>query len=128
MHLYVAFIYELYIVRVWEQKNKLDLREIYYKSKIKIHLHNLLSPCCMQPRLTDALTAIQKRINVPLLYDHNNLLRQRVDIAKVKVSSKKGRRAYSNVVDEILYQAKLKAELRQDDAERPFLWITTLKQ
>jgi hypothetical protein len=46
----------------------------------------------------------------------------------VKVSTKKARRTYASVVDEILYQAKLKAELRMDEAEKPFLWITTLKQ
>jgi hypothetical protein len=77
--------------------------------------------------LSDALNAIQKRINLPLLYDHNNILRQRVEMDKIKVTCKKGRRGYSNILDEILYQAKLKGELRLDEADQPFLWITTLK-
>jgi hypothetical protein len=78
--------------------------------------------------LADALKAIQERAKIPFLYDHNNILRQRVELDKVKVSSDKGRRSYARVVDVILAQAKLKAEMRVDEAERPFLWITTQKQ
>jgi hypothetical protein len=78
--------------------------------------------------LADALTAIQKRIQLPLVFDYNNIARQRVDLQMKVSTKKKGRKSYHAVVDEILYQAKLSAEMRIDEAEKPFLWITTLKQ
>ena len=35
--------------------------------------------------------------------------------------------SYSQVLRKILSQAKLRYELRVDDADKPFLWITTVK-
>lgn len=78
--------------------------------------------------LADALTAIQKRVQLPMVFDYNNLAMQRVDLQKAKVSTKKGKKSYASVVDEILYQARCKAEMRIDEAEKPFLWITTIRQ
>jgi len=78
--------------------------------------------------LADALAAIQKRVQLPMVFDYNSLARQRVELDKAKVSTKKGKKSYASVVDEILYQARLKAEMRIDEAEKPFLWITTLRQ
>jgi hypothetical protein len=47
----------------------------------------------------------------------------------MKVSTKKkGKKSYASVVDEILYQARLSGEMRIDEAEKPFLWITTIRQ
>ena len=78
--------------------------------------------------LVEALEAIQKRVKLPMVFDYNNIARQRVDL-QIKVSTKKkGKRSYAAVVDEILYKAGLSAEMRIDEAETPFLWITTLKQ
>jgi hypothetical protein len=77
--------------------------------------------------LLDALEAIQKRIQLPLLFDYNNLARQRIDLQR-KVSTKPGRKSYAVIVDELLHQSQLKTEMRIDEAEKPFLWITTIKQ
>lgn len=78
--------------------------------------------------LVEALEAIQKRVKLPMVFDYNNVARQRVDLQMKVSTKKKGKRSYAAVVDEILYNAKLKAEMRIDEAETPFLWITTLKQ
>jgi hypothetical protein len=78
--------------------------------------------------LADALAAIQQRIKLPMVFDYNNIARQRVDL-QMKVSTrKKGKKSYCAVVDEILYQAHLSGEVRIDEAEKPFLWITTTRQ
>jgi len=78
--------------------------------------------------LADALSAIQQRVKLPMVFDYNNIARQRVDL-QMKVSTrKKGKKSYCAVVDEILYQAHLSAEMRIDEAEKPFLWITTNRQ
>lgn len=79
--------------------------------------------------MSDALAAIQKRLGVPFLYDHNSLARHGVELDEIKVSIPKGRTYYKGLIDRMLLQAepRLKAELRVDEAEKPFLWITTLR-
>jgi hypothetical protein len=78
--------------------------------------------------LVDALEAIQKRVKLPMVFDYNNIARQRVDLQMKVSTKKKGKKSYAAVVDEILYQARLSAEMRIDEAEQPFLWITTIRQ
>jgi hypothetical protein len=78
--------------------------------------------------LSEALDAVRDRLGVPMLFDHNSLARQRIDPAKVRVSLPVGRTYYKKVVDRMLFQARLKAELRVDEAGQPLLWITTLKK
>jgi hypothetical protein len=78
--------------------------------------------------LAESLEAIRGRLNVPLIVDQNNLAKQQIDFATVKVTLPKTNTYYSKVLERLLFQAKLKYELRVDEADRPFLWITTLKQ
>ncbi|HEY2761886.1 MAG TPA: hypothetical protein VGI75_14115 [Pirellulales bacterium] len=74
---------------------------------------------------TQAIDALQSRINVPFLFDYNNMVRGRVDLKKpVKLAP--GKSFYRQILDTVLFQAGLKAEVRVDDAGTPFVWITTL--
>jgi len=74
--------------------------------------------------LADAVAAIDGRIDTPLLFDHNGMLRQRIDLAKVNVSFPRKRVQYRRVLDQVLFQGKLKTELREDEAGTAFLWIS----
>jgi hypothetical protein len=77
--------------------------------------------------LSEAITALQERIQIPVLFDHNALAKHEVDIrAKVNFPPKKT--FYKKIVDDLLFQAMLRSELRVDDADKPFLWITTIKK
>jgi hypothetical protein len=76
--------------------------------------------------LEESMAAIQKRVNVPFLIDQNSLARQRVDLT-AKVSLPKANLTYSRILEKLLTQVKCKAEMRLDEADKPFLWITTLK-
>ena len=76
--------------------------------------------------LEESMAAIQKRVNVPFLIDQNSLARQRVDL-KAKISLPKANLSYARILDKLLTQVKCKAEMRLDEADQPFLWITTLK-
>ncbi len=78
--------------------------------------------------LAESLEAIRGRLNVPLIVDQNNLAKQQIDYATVKVTLPKTNTYYSKILERLLFQAKLKYELRVDEGDRPFLWITTLKQ
>jgi hypothetical protein len=78
--------------------------------------------------LSEALDTIGKRLKTPILVDQNSLARQRIDLTQVKVSLPPGRTYYQRIIERLLYQAKLKMELRMDEAKKPFLWISTVKQ
>jgi hypothetical protein len=77
--------------------------------------------------VSDALTAIQGRLEMPLLFDHNALTRERIDLTQVRGNMPGGRTYYKRIIDHLLFQAKLKSEVRLDEADRPFLWITSVK-
>lgn len=78
--------------------------------------------------LLEALGALEKRLEMPALFDHNSLARQRIDLAAIKVSLPEGKTFYKRILDRILTQAKLTMEVRVDEAGKPFLWISTLRK
>jgi hypothetical protein len=74
---------------------------------------------------SQAIDALAERLKTPLVFDYNNMLRQKVDLNKpVKLPA--GKTFYRKIVDLVLFQVGLKAEIRLDDAGKPLLWITTL--
>lgn len=78
--------------------------------------------------VADSVAAIQARLEVPFLYDHNALARERIDPAQVNASLPAGRTYYKRILDRVLFQARLTNEVRVDEAGQPFLWITTVKK
>jgi len=77
--------------------------------------------------LNESLSAIGSRLKTPLLFDHNALARDNVDL-NMKVSFPRTNTFYARALDRLLFQARLKYDIRLDEADQPFLWITTLKQ
>ena len=77
--------------------------------------------------LADALGEIQARVGVPFVYDYNGMATIGVDLASAKTQLKAGQIYYGRLLTRMLTQAKLKYEVRQDDAGRPFLWIATIR-
>ena len=75
-----------------------------------------------------ALDAIGKRLKIPVLYDRKALAQQKIDPGKAMVSQKNSKTFYASALRRLLFQARLKFDVRFDDAGSPFLWVTTLKQ
>ncbi len=75
--------------------------------------------------LSEAVTAIGGRVKAPVLYDHNALAAARVNLS-AKVSLTESNIFYSRALDRLLSQARLKYEIRLDEADKPLLWITTV--
>ncbi len=73
------------------------------------------------------LAAVSEKTDIPYLYDHYALVRHDIDPQKAIVSAPNTRTTYSLLLKRLLFQAHLKMELRIDEADRPFLWITSLK-
>jgi hypothetical protein len=63
-----------------------------------------------------------------VVYDRKALAQQKIDPGKTKVSFPNRRTFYASALQRMLFQARLKFQVRYDDAGSPFLWITTLKQ
>ena len=74
-----------------------------------------------------AIDAIAQRVKAPVLLDHNALARHGIDPAAVMVSLPQGRMTYDQALRRLVFQAKLKFEVRVDEGGNPFLWITTQK-
>lgn len=79
-----------------------------------------------QAELEKVLVAVKQRLEIPLLYDHNSIARHRIDIPKARVNIPAQRTYYLDVLQKSLGQAKLKSELRVDEADQPFVWISTM--
>lgn len=77
--------------------------------------------------LDKTLDTIQKRLEIPFLYDHNALARHEVDLTE-RVDLAPKRTFYKKIIDQLLFEKFLVCELRTDAAGRPFLWITSAKR
>ena len=100
-----------------EKKGSEVLPELYEISSVEIDDYPL----------AEVLAAISERVHAPLLYDHYGLVSQGIDLKSIKVTLPARQRNYANTLDKALAKGKAKWELRVDDAEKPFLWITTSK-
>lgn len=78
--------------------------------------------------LTDALSSIGDRVDAPFLFDYNSLARHGIEAGQLRVSFPKKRTYYKKVIDQILAQSGLKSEIRIDEANHPFLWVTTIRK
>jgi hypothetical protein len=71
----------------------------------------------------EALDAIQQRVEVPFLWDHNSLAMKKVKL-DTPVSLPAGKRLYSKLLVEILGKIRCHYEIRVDENGKPFLWIS----
>ena len=77
--------------------------------------------------VAETLDALQQRLKVPFLFDHNALAMHNIDPRKVEAKLPAKRLTHSLILQRVLFQARLKWELRVDEAGKPLVWITTLK-
>jgi hypothetical protein len=74
--------------------------------------------------LARALTALEPHMTVPLVLDQRVLAAREIDPATINVKLPKGKIYIRRAVDKILAQGRLSGELRVDEADRLFYWIT----
>ena len=80
-----------------------------------------------QTPVAEAVEALRGRLKIPVLWDRSALARHGIDPAKIEVKLPAKKLTYSLILQRVLSQAKLKKEIRVDEAGKPFLWITTIK-
>lgn len=76
--------------------------------------------------LSQVLDVISQRIETPLLFDRQALARSGIQLDKIRVSMPARQSTYEGTLRHTLFQARLKHELRVDDAGKPLIWITGL--
>ncbi len=94
---------------------------------LKPDMYELLPVNVSGVSVTTVLGAVAKRLEMPILLDHNAMARHGIEPDKVIAELKPSRSTYSIMLRKVLFQARLKGELRLDDADRPFMWVTSLK-
>ena len=77
--------------------------------------------------LTDILNSIAGRIEIPVLFDHNAMARDGLELSRMTARFPEKRTYYKRILEVTLGQARLKPYLRLDEANHPFLWVTTVK-
>lgn len=77
--------------------------------------------------VTKVLDAVAGRLELPVLLDHNAMARHGIEPEKTTVNLPQSRTTYSLLLRKALFQARLKSEVRVDEAGQPFLWVTTVK-
>lgn len=78
--------------------------------------------------LPQVLDAMQQRLKIPFLVDHTSLAREQIELEKIEPSVPAGRTYYKRILDRMLVPARLKGEIRVDEAGNTFYWITTIRQ
>lgn len=75
--------------------------------------------------LTEALAAIEPRLEgLPILFDDFALRRDAIDPTTVQVELARTKTFYKRILQRLAFQARLKTELKVDEAGTPFVWLT----
>jgi hypothetical protein len=103
----------------WEPKQR--------ASDVLPALYDMLNVEIQETAVAEAVDAVAGRLEVPVLYDRNALALHGADPAGTQADVPAKRMSYSQVLSRVLGQSGLEYKLRVDEADKPFLWITTVK-
>jgi hypothetical protein len=87
--------------------------------KIKVEINDF--------QLKSTLDAIEGKLGLRFFYDQNALAQAGIDLTEVKVSYTHESAPYRNILRRVLSQTRpgMTFEVRQDENDKPFLWLTT---
>ncbi len=74
--------------------------------------------------LAEAMASIEPRVGVPVYWDHQKLAANQIDPTQVKVKLARQKTRLGRVIDRLLFQARLRGELKVDEAGTVFYWIS----
>ena len=78
--------------------------------------------------LSRILTAVGDHVAAPILIDRAALRSEKIDLAKTKVSMPAKRSMYEIVLRKILVPHHLTHDVLLDEADKPFVWITSTRK
>ncbi len=74
--------------------------------------------------LSQALNSMGPRMGIPLWFDRRILEQRQIDPTQISVKLPRGKTYLKRALDRVLVQASLAGEIRVDEADHPFYWIT----
>jgi len=74
--------------------------------------------------LAEAMATIAPRAGVPIFWDHATLRKHKIEPTTIQVQYPKKRSQLIRVIDRLLFQARLRGELKVDEAGTVFYWIS----
>ncbi len=74
------------------------------------------------------LDSLQKRLEIPFLFDFNSMAGLGIELEEVVVRQKPAKLSYRQLLDAVLYQAQMKREVRTDESGNIFFWMTTIRK
>ncbi|WP_442484520.1 hypothetical protein [Aeoliella sp. SH292] len=74
--------------------------------------------------LAEAMDSIAPRAEVPILWDHATLRERKIVPAEIQVKLARQNTSLIRVIDRLLFQARLRGELKMDEAGTVFYWIS----
>lgn len=77
--------------------------------------------------LTTAVSALQQRLAVPVLYDRQSIDAKQLKLDAVKVNVPRSKTFYKRVMARVLSHARLEMNVRIDEAQRPFIWVQPIQ-
>lgn len=104
----------------WPRKKKLGELTTKLFDKLDVEIDNV--------PLDQTLAALQERLSIAFIVDQNGMARQQIDLSRSRISFPNSRTFYKRVLDRVLRQAKLSAEIRIDENGQPFVWITPINE
>jgi len=77
--------------------------------------------------LTTAVSALQQRLAVPVLFDWKAINAKQLKLDEVKVNVPRTKTYYKRVLSRVLSRARLEMNVRVDEAQRPFIWVRPIQ-
>lgn len=74
--------------------------------------------------IRDVMTALEGRVETPIIFDEGLLSAAQMDPDSIKVTIKAKRSFYGKVIRKAAFDAKMKTEIRTDEQGKPFFWVT----
>jgi hypothetical protein len=74
--------------------------------------------------LAQALEALAPHLGVPVMFDEFTLSQLQIDFSKIEVKFPNRKTYVRRALDSVLAQGRVTGELRTDEGDRPFYWIT----
>ncbi len=76
---------------------------------------------------SQAIDALAAKLKVPFVWDYNSLALYRIDLSK-NISIPTAKSVYGIVLRQVLGKAGLRYSVRVDEAGKPLIWITTIRE
>jgi hypothetical protein len=71
----------------------------------------------------EVVDAIRGRLEAPILFDHNSMVRNRFDPETDAVTLPEEKLSYARILEKVFSPRRLSHEVRMDEAGMPFIWV-----